>query len=177
MVGGVFLSVKASRTVQDMLLSHTIQNKKLHEINSQLSSFVTVQQDVLRSQQRLVQAQQSTLSALISSYERWIQANTFAIPVKVTAYNALPEQTDDTPFINASNQRVREGTCAISIDLEKALGLKFGDIVVLKGIGVFTFQDRMHTRKQRQVDVFFWDKRRAVEFGVKQTEMFVFRDV
>ncbi len=53
------------------------------------------------------------------------------ITVKVTKYNAVPEQTDDTPTITASNKTIKRGVVALSRDLEEELGLKFGDKVYL----------------------------------------------
>jgi hypothetical protein len=60
-----------------------------------------------------------------------------AIPVKVTAYNPVRSQTDGSPFITASNKRVRDGMIALSRDLERDLGFRFGDTVYLYGIGWF----------------------------------------
>jgi len=97
------------------------------------------------------------------------QATLPPIPVTVTAYNALSSQTDSTPFITASNTRVRSGICAVSRDIERTLGLKFGDFLHLEGIGTCEFQDRMHRRKRKQVDLFMWDRASALEFGRKKS--------
>jgi 3D (Asp-Asp-Asp) domain-containing protein len=93
------------------------------------------------------------------------------IEVKVTAYSPTIDQCDDTPFITASNQRVRDGIVALSRDLEKEFKFKFGDLVTLDGIGVFEFQDRMHPRWERKVDVFMWKRQDALEFGVVDTKL------
>lgn len=100
----------------------------------------------------------------IEDYKRF----SISIPVSVTAYNAEVGQTDDTPFITASNTRVKHGICALSKDLEQTLGLKFGDIIGIKvngKIGYFVFQDRMNERMRRTVDLFLWDKHKALSFG------------
>lgn len=96
------------------------------------------------------------------------------VDVDVTAYNPLIKQTDDTPLINASNELVRLGTCALSKDLENEFNLSFGDTIILKGIGSFVFKDRMNSRWKRRVDVFMWDKDKAIQFGIKKTKLYVF---
>jgi len=93
------------------------------------------------------------------------------ITVTVSAYNPLPSQTDDTPLITASNSFVREGICALSRDLEKRFDLRFGDLIHLEGIGACQFQDRMHWRKRKAVDLFMWEKSDAVQFGKQQAWM------
>ena len=95
------------------------------------------------------------------------------VPVTVTAYNAVPGQTDSTPFITASNTRVRTGICAVSRDLENRLGLRFGDMLHLEGIGPCEFQDRMHRRKRNQVDLFMWKRRDAIRFGRQRSRVLV----
>jgi len=97
------------------------------------------------------------------------------IMVTVSAYNPLPGQTDDTPLITASNSVVREGYCALSRDLERQLNLKFGDLIFLDGIGACQFQDRMHRRKRKAVDLFMWEKSDAVQFGRRRAWMMVQR--
>jgi len=82
-----------------------------------------------------------------------------AIPVKVTAYNPVRSQTDSSPLITASNKRVRNGMVALSRDLEREFSFRFGDTVYLYGIGRFVFEDRMHRRKRRQVDILMLNPR------------------
>lgn len=95
------------------------------------------------------------------------------IPVTVTAYNAEVAQTDSTPFITASNKRVREGIVALSRDLERDYGLTWGDKVYIIGIGEFEFQDRMNRRFKKRVDIFMWSKRRALKFGKKKAKLII----
>ena len=74
-----------------------------------------------------------------------------SIPVHVTAYSPTVSQTDSTPYITASGIRVRKGIIALSWDLEKGLGLKFKDIIHLKNLGTFEFQDRMNKRWKKEL--------------------------
>lgn len=83
--------------------------------------------------------------------------------VIVTAYSSTPDQTDDTPFTTASGTRVRNGTVAMN-------GLKFGTKVRfpdLFGDEVFTVEDRMHSRKKNQADIWMESRQEAKQFGAK----------
>ena len=97
------------------------------------------------------------------------------IPVKVTAYSATPQETDEDPYVTASGKRVRQGIVALSRDLGKKLMLKFGDQVILEGIGMFVFEDRMHIRKTRQVDLYMQSRQAALQFGVQTTLLIIVR--
>lgn len=85
--------------------------------------------------------------------------------VTVTAYTPSVEECDSTPTITASNKKVQVGYIALSRDLEKRFNFKFGDKLFLIGQGYLEFQDRMHYRKRRQIDIFMWSKIEALEFG------------
>jgi 3D (Asp-Asp-Asp) domain-containing protein len=88
------------------------------------------------------------------------------IKMVVTAYSSTEDQTDDTPFITASNKKVRDGIIAIN-------GLPFGTrvrIPELYGYGDNTFvvEDRLHQRKGKyHADIWMADYEKAKEFGVK----------
>lgn len=87
------------------------------------------------------------------------------LEVEITAYNADPAQTDSTPTITASGERVSEKYCALSRDIEKEHRLEFGDIIHITGYGEFEFQDRMNKRIKKGVDIFRWDRQEALEIG------------
>jgi len=95
------------------------------------------------------------------------------VPVVVTAYNPILAQTDSTPQITASNKQVKPGIVALSRDLEKELGFKFGDTVVIEGIGRFVFEDRMNKRWTRRVDILMLSIKAAGEFGVQNSFLVV----
>ena len=87
--------------------------------------------------------------------------------VWITAYSSTPEETDDTPFITASGERVRDGIVAANF-------LPFGTevrIPELFGDKVFVVKDRMHRRKTTFVDIWMPSKQLAIEFGIHQTEI------
>ncbi len=91
-----------------------------------------------------------------------------AISVTVSAYSPTEEECDSDPFITAFQKPVREGTIAISRDLEKELGWREGDRIHIHGLGVFEVNDRMAFKWKKRVDIFFHDTEKALSFGIKQ---------
>jgi 3D (Asp-Asp-Asp) domain-containing protein len=73
----------------------------------------------------------------------------------------------------ASGIRVQEGILALSRDLEYQLGMRFGDLVKLDGLGTFAFEDRMASYKRRQADIWVPRYAEARRFGVRHNVMLV----
>jgi len=65
------------------------------------------------------------------------------------------------------------GMVALSRDLEGEFDFRFGDTVYLYGLGRFVFEDRMHRRKRRHVDILMLNPVAARKFGVKSSYLFV----
>lgn len=85
----------------------------------------------------------------------------------LTAYNSLPEQTDDTPCITANGFDVCEHWTEDTI---AANFLKFGTkvrIPELFGDRIFIVRDRMNKRYSDRVDIWMKDKTDARVFGRK----------
>ncbi len=118
----------------------------------------------------------SSISAVISSNQnRESTARVAPYVVKetreiwVTAYSSTPEETDDTPFITASGSAVREGVVATNL-------LPFGTKVLIPeyfGERVFVVEDRMHSRKTNNLDIWMASKQEARKFGISQTKVVV----
>lgn len=91
------------------------------------------------------------------------------IEVWVTAYSSTVDQTDDTPFITASNTKVRHGIVAANF-------LPFGAKIQIPetfGDKIFVVEDRMHRRKTNFVDVWMPTRQDAKNFGIKRTRIVV----
>ena len=88
------------------------------------------------------------------------------IKMVVTAYSSTICQTDDTPFITASNTKVRKGIVANNF-------FPFGTRVRmpdLYGDRIFVVEDRMHRRKSNyHIDIWFPSYWEAKNFGAKTT--------
>jgi len=89
----------------------------------------------------------------------------------VTAYNSLPEQTDDTPCITANGFNVCEH------DIEDTIAanfLKFGTkvrIPELFGDRIFIVRDRMNQRFSDRVDVWMKDYEEARKLGKQNVQI------
>ncbi len=92
----------------------------------------------------------------------------YSSSVIATAYNSLPNQTDDSPWTTASGTRCRTGVIASN-------HLPIGTKVMIEGFGdkVFTVEDRMNKRYRQRIDIWFRDYRQARRFGVKKVKYYV----
>jgi 3D (Asp-Asp-Asp) domain-containing protein len=88
--------------------------------------------------------------------------------VTVTAYHPGAYAKGSPRGITASGKRVAEGMLAVSRDVERNLNLDFGDQVLVHGMGVFKFQDRMNPRCKKKVDVYMKSTKKARAFGVRR---------
>lgn len=89
--------------------------------------------------------------------------------VWLTAYSSSPDETDSTPFITASGERVREGIVATNfLPLNSTI-----QIPELFGDKIFVVKDRMHHRKTNFVDVWMPSKEEAKEFGIHETKILI----
>lgn len=99
------------------------------------------------------------------------------LPVYVSKYNAVEEQTDDTPLITASNEMIHKGVIALSRDLEEEYGFKFGDQIFIKELkGPFIFKDRMNKRFKRSVDIYSECEKEAIKFGRRKYHLVIYKE-
>ncbi len=91
------------------------------------------------------------------------------INVWLTAYSSVPEETDSSPFITATNKVVQDGFIAANF-------LPFGTKVKIPeffGDKVFAVEDRMSRRKDDFMDIWMSSKEKAIEFGIHRAEVIV----
>lgn len=112
------------------------------------------------------------LRRLVHIKEHLIESLQRGHVLTITAYNAEASQTDSTPFITASNSRVRPGIVAVSQDLFRK-GWVFGRKVYIVGHGVYTIEDLLARRKRNQLDIFMSSRNQAVQFGRKRLRVFL----
>jgi 3D (Asp-Asp-Asp) domain-containing protein len=89
--------------------------------------------------------------------------------LRVTAYASVPDETDDTPFITASGETVRDGIVASNL-------LPFGtkiQIPSLFGNKIFTVEDRTSPRFAKTVDIWMPSKQKAIIFGANYATIIV----
>ena len=85
------------------------------------------------------------------------------VKVAITAYSSRVGETDDTPFMTAAGTKVRPGVVAANW---LPLGAKIR-IPALFGDQVFIVEDRMHSRMNGKVDVWFSSTDEALRFGTQ----------
>lgn len=82
----------------------------------------------------------------------------------VTAYTSDPSETDDSPFITASQTRVRDGVIACP------RRFPFGSRVEIEG-KEYVCEDRMHPRYTDRFDVWMAEKNDALEWGKRKLQV------
>ncbi len=113
-----------------------------------------------------------TTAAATSTVSQAVYAPQNTLNVWVTAYASVPEETDDTPFITASNKHVKDGFLAANF-------LPFGTKVTIPslfGDKVFTVEDRMSRRKAGFVDVWMPSVSDAKDFGIHKAQIVIIGD-
>lgn len=83
--------------------------------------------------------------------------------VSASAYSSSVDETDSTPFITAAGTYVRDGIVAANF-LPMGTAIK---IPAIYGNKIFVVEDRMNSRYQYNVDVWFPSKELAKQFGRK----------
>ena len=87
--------------------------------------------------------------------------------ILVTAYSSSIDETDDTPFITAAGTDVHPGVAAANF---LSIGTKFR-LPEIFGEEIFTVEDRLHSRYNDRVDIWFDSKEEAEKFGSKITRL------
>lgn len=129
----------------------------------QVESFVNLDKDESQNFESLTIATGNSLLPIINYGNI---NNTQKMDVLITAYSSTVSQTDDTPFITASNKHVEDGIVANNL-LPFGTRIRFPE---LYGSKVFVVEDRMHKRKDdNQFDIWFDSYNDAVQFGVQET--------
>lgn len=79
--------------------------------------------------------------------------------VTATAYNSVPEQTDDTPLIAAWGDRLDAAVPSIAVSRDLIdLGLTRGARVCIEGFDEeFLVLDKMNKRWRRRIDIYMGD--------------------
>lgn len=86
----------------------------------------------------------------------------------ITGYSSSLDECDDTPYVTASGEVVREGIVASN-------EFPFGTRLEIEG-EVYEVQDRMHRRFQSgEIDIWFPMKKEAKDFGKQLKEVYLIK--
>lgn len=132
-----------------------------------------------------------SVAAMLPSFAGLHSAEKPAYTLLSTAYNSLPEQTDDTPFETATGEQTQPGIIALSRDLLEEI--PYGSVVEIVDVrprveepngcgatmttirrmetypgltaGQFRVADTMHRRKTEQLDMWLEHYDDAIRWG------------
>jgi 3D (Asp-Asp-Asp) domain-containing protein len=94
------------------------------------------------------------------------------LQVTATAYSARKAETNSQPWLTASGKLSRVGQLAVSRPMLKELGLQYGQVVFVKGMGLFTIRDTMNKRfDDYRIDLLMANKEAARRFGRRDVEI------
>jgi 3D (Asp-Asp-Asp) domain-containing protein len=127
-----------------------------------------VQQNIIDSQSQTIDQLEGVLSQALGQEYRGQPFNTMS--VTATAYTAREEECNSQPWITASGTPSRVGVIAVSRDMEK-LGVRLGDLVIIKGMGLFRVEDRMNKRWSKRVDILHANLKAAKKFAKRKVEI------
>ena len=97
-----------------------------------------------------------------------------SLVVTATAYNSLPEQTDEEPHLAAWGDSIAPGMKAIAVSRDLIeIGLDHRTPVEIEGLpGVFLVLDKMHGRWENRIDIYMGnDLEAARSWGKRQVEI------
>ena len=74
-----------------------------------------------------------------------------------------------------NGEKTHPGVIALSRDLVKLTGAKFGDVIKVKGVGTFIFKDLMPPKWRMRIDIYFPTFNQCDRFGVKRCDVEIVR--
>lgn len=121
---------------------------------------------------RLMSEQAELRGLLLEAGYSVYSDNHLLVPMVSTGYSSSVIETDDTPYVTASNTMTHTGIVALSRDLLKRYNpeapFSFGDVIHLSGLGDFIVEDSMNERWHHRVDIWFPNRASAFKFGRRQ---------
>jgi 3D (Asp-Asp-Asp) domain-containing protein len=135
------------------------------ETGMEISTLGTTLQTLLTEQDHLRSLLLDAGYTVVSGDRMWMR-------LMATGYSSSVRETDDTPFITASNTRTRPGVVALSRDIlgryNGQAPFRFGDAIHISGIGDFSVEDSMHWRWRKRLDIWFPSPEAARNFGIRR---------
>ncbi|MGH8454596.1 MAG: 3D domain-containing protein, partial [Nevskiales bacterium] len=98
-----------------------------------------------------------------------------ALVVTATAYNSVPEQTDDDPDVAAWGDRLRPGVKSIAVSRDLlGKGLKRHARVRIHGLpGEYLVLDKMNERWENRIDIYMGEDTKAARyFGKRKVRIY-----
>jgi 3D (Asp-Asp-Asp) domain-containing protein len=158
-----------------------------HEVSAKKKAIskheaIETQLQTIESQKQTIEAQKQTLDTQSQTIEHLEGVLSYAfgqnysgqplstMTVTATAYTAREEECDSQPWVTASGTPSRVGVIAVSRDIEQ-IGIQLGDLVIIKGMGLFRVEDRMNRRWENRVDILHANLKAARRFAKRTVEI------
>lgn len=136
----------------------------VYDLNDKEETIRELKTEITNSEVELDKLSRVVEMAFLQDYH----SNTvFSKVVTATGYTARVVECDSTPWYTASMELSRVGVIAISPDLE-ALGIKLGQFIIIKGMGLFKVSDRMNPRWRNRIDIMMGNITAAKLFGKQE---------
>lgn len=93
--------------------------------------------------------------------------------VTAHAYTSSVAETDATPTLSASGTELRPGMRALAVSADLlSMGLAYGTMVEIEGLGEWVVLDRMGDVHRRSIDLYMGDDRQAaLRFGKRRVRI------
>ncbi len=96
-----------------------------------------------------------------------------------TSYRSVPNQTDDSPFVTSTGERVHKHGVAVSRDLLERWGgpIKYGDWVYIEGYGFKVVNDCMNERHKNRIDIWVASYEEEKAVGVRKAKVWLVKPI
>ena len=164
-----------------MYVEERSQRLETARAHRQLSAATSLEIGALGESLRSLLAEQEMLrTELLDADYTVVSDGRLYARLVATGYSSTVRETDDTPFVTASNTRTRPGIVALSRDLLRRYNprapFSFGDVVHISGLGDFIVEDSMHWRWRRRIDIWFPAPHLAWRFGKREVTISMLLD-
>jgi 3D (Asp-Asp-Asp) domain-containing protein len=147
------------------IVTDSAYNRLSVEANAEIETLGKLLETLLDEQTELRSILLDAGYSVVSGDKLWMR-------LLATGYSSSVRETDDTPFITASNTRTRPGVVALSRDIlrpyTRHAPFKFGDAIHISGIGDFIVEDSMNQRWRKRLDIWFPSREAAIGFGIRR---------
>jgi 3D (Asp-Asp-Asp) domain-containing protein len=136
---------------------------------------IVAQKQALDTQAQAIDTQSQTIERLEGILSYALGQDYSGQPFKTrtvhaTAYTARAQECNSQPWVTASGTPSRVGVIAVSRDIEQ-IGIKLGDLVIIKGMGLFRVEDRMNKRWTNRIDILHANLEAARRFAKREVEI------
>lgn len=94
----------------------------------------------------------------------------------ITSYQPIPAQTDESPTWTSNGDRTTKYGIAVSRDLLESGEVRYGDVLLVEGLGLRVVNDCMAKRHRQSVDLLVFTHAEERRIGVRRGRIWRIRD-